>query len=117
MEGRSKEFGATKTSAGGGPPPLHTVKPMGITIFYRMFCHSLCSCHFSSSLSPCENRAVAPHNLSLLLYNPQPCHSPTFDVLICTADPYREPPIGAVNTALSVMAYFESNHPCTSDLD
>lgn len=27
------------------------------------------------------------------------------DVFICTADPYKEPPIGVVNTALSVMAY------------
>ncbi|CAN0908864.1 Cellulose synthase-like protein G3 [Linum grandiflorum] len=27
------------------------------------------------------------------------------DVFICTADPYKEPPIRAVNTALSVMAY------------
>ncbi|CAN1138925.1 Cellulose synthase-like protein G3 [Linum perenne] len=30
---------------------------------------------------------------------------PGLDVFICTADPYKEPPIGVVNTALSVMAY------------
>ncbi|KAM7279532.1 hypothetical protein ACFE04_006666 [Oxalis oulophora] len=30
---------------------------------------------------------------------------PCMDVFICTADPYKEPPIGVVNTALSVMAY------------
>ncbi|GAB2298194.1 hypothetical protein Dimus_032266 [Dionaea muscipula] len=30
---------------------------------------------------------------------------PAVDVVICTADPYKEPPIVAVNTALSVMAY------------
>ncbi|CAN1254515.1 Cellulose synthase-like protein G3 [Linum perenne] len=30
---------------------------------------------------------------------------PGLDVFICTADPYKEPPIRAVNTALSVMAY------------
>lgn len=30
---------------------------------------------------------------------------PLVDVFICTADPYKEPPIGVVNTALSVMAY------------
>ena len=30
---------------------------------------------------------------------------PALDVFICTADPYKEPPIGVVNTALSVMAY------------
>ncbi|GMH09322.1 hypothetical protein Nepgr_011163 [Nepenthes gracilis] len=30
---------------------------------------------------------------------------PAVDIFICTADPYKEPPIGVVNTALSVMAY------------
>ncbi|KAL5552418.1 hypothetical protein UlMin_002594 [Ulmus minor] len=30
---------------------------------------------------------------------------PAIDVFICTTDPYREPPMRVVNTALSVMAY------------
>ncbi|KAE8055152.1 hypothetical protein FH972_012013 [Carpinus fangiana] len=30
---------------------------------------------------------------------------PPLDVFICTADPYKEPPMGVANTALSVMAY------------
>ncbi|KAL3742953.1 hypothetical protein ACJRO7_018282 [Eucalyptus globulus] len=30
---------------------------------------------------------------------------PALDVFICTSDPYKEPPMGVVNTALSVMAY------------
>ncbi|KAL5552417.1 hypothetical protein UlMin_002593 [Ulmus minor] len=30
---------------------------------------------------------------------------PAIDVFICTADPYKEPPMRVVNTALSVMAY------------
>ena len=30
---------------------------------------------------------------------------PALDVFICTADPYKEPPMSLVNTALSVMAY------------
>lgn len=30
---------------------------------------------------------------------------PALDVFICTADPYKEPPMGVANTALSVMAY------------
>ncbi|KAH9613155.1 hypothetical protein KSS87_003906 [Heliosperma pusillum] len=30
---------------------------------------------------------------------------PAIDIFICTADPYKEPPMGTVNTALSVMAY------------
>ncbi|GAB4834602.1 hypothetical protein Ancab_032864 [Ancistrocladus abbreviatus] len=30
---------------------------------------------------------------------------PAVDIFICTADPYKEPPLGVVDTALSVMAY------------
>ncbi|XVF51277.1 hypothetical protein PTKIN_Ptkin04bG0172100 [Pterospermum kingtungense] len=30
---------------------------------------------------------------------------PGLDVFICTADPYKEPPMSVVNTALSLMAY------------
>ncbi|XVF51281.1 hypothetical protein PTKIN_Ptkin04bG0172400 [Pterospermum kingtungense] len=30
---------------------------------------------------------------------------PGLDIFICTADPYKEPPMSVVNTALSVMAY------------
>ena len=30
---------------------------------------------------------------------------PGLDVFICTADPYKEPPMSVVNTALSVMTY------------
>ncbi|KAJ4961068.1 hypothetical protein NE237_020978 [Protea cynaroides] len=30
---------------------------------------------------------------------------PGVDVFICTADPYKEPPMGVVNTALSVLGY------------
>ncbi|KAJ4952698.1 hypothetical protein NE237_029530 [Protea cynaroides] len=30
---------------------------------------------------------------------------PALDIFLCTADPYKEPPINVVNTALSVMAY------------
>ncbi|KAI3691876.1 hypothetical protein L6452_31678 [Arctium lappa] len=30
---------------------------------------------------------------------------PAMDIFICTADPYKEPPMNVVNTALSLMAY------------
>ena len=30
---------------------------------------------------------------------------PALDVFICTADPYKESPLGVANTALSVLAY------------
>ncbi|XP_010439103.1 PREDICTED: cellulose synthase-like protein G3 [Camelina sativa] len=38
-------------------------------------------------------------------YAAKPEDFPKLDVFICTADPYKEPPIMVVNTALSVMAY------------
>ena len=42
-------------------------------------------------------------NLKLLLKKDS--DFPALDVFICTADPYKEPPMNVVNTALSVMAY------------
>jgi len=38
-------------------------------------------------------------------YAAEPEDFPKLDVFICTADPYKEPPMMVVNTALSVMAY------------
>ena len=141
MEGRRKESGTTKASTCGGPPPLHTVKPMGITIFNRMFAtvyalailalfyhHTktlLCSptiVSFSINLA----LSLSDFVLTFMWINTQTCRMcpvyrkqfpenvekvmkrsdfPALDVFICTADPYKEPPIGVVNTALSAMAY------------
>ncbi|KAI3928557.1 hypothetical protein MKW98_024158 [Papaver atlanticum] len=50
-------------------------------------------------------RAVYPKNLMQVT---RVWDLPKLDAFICTADPYKEPPIGVVNTALSVMAY---NYP------
>ncbi|OVA08231.1 Cellulose synthase [Macleaya cordata] len=47
-------------------------------------------------------RHVYPENLPQVMDHPD---YPKLDVFICTADPYKEPPMGVVNTALSVMAY------------
>ncbi|PSS11209.1 Cellulose synthase-like protein [Actinidia chinensis var. chinensis] len=44
-------------------------------------------------------RDVYPQNLT------KETSFPAMDVFICTADPYKEPPMRVVNTALSVMAY------------
>ncbi|KFK28955.1 hypothetical protein AALP_AA7G070400 [Arabis alpina] len=38
-------------------------------------------------------------------YGAKPEDFPKLDVFICTADPYKEPPLMVANTALSVMAY------------
>ncbi|GMI76422.1 cellulose synthase like G3, ARABIDOPSIS THALIANA CELLULOSE SYNTHASE-LIKE G3 [Hibiscus trionum] len=47
-------------------------------------------------------RKEYPENLKRLVKEED---FPGLDVFICTADPYKEPPMGVVNTALSLMAY------------
>lgn len=46
------------------------------------------------------HRQVFPENLRI-----RDEDFPALDIFICTADPCKEPPVGVVNTALSVMAY------------
>lgn len=48
-------------------------------------------------------RREFPDNLKQLLKKDS--NFPALDVFICTADPYKEPPMSVVNTALSVLAY------------
>ncbi|KAL0324176.1 UNVERIFIED_CONTAM: Cellulose synthase-like protein G2 [Sesamum calycinum] len=48
------------------------------------------------------HRQAFPENLQKVLDRKD---FPAMDIFICTADPYKEPPINVVNTALSVMAY------------
>lgn len=47
-------------------------------------------------------RQVFPQNLKNIISRKD---FPAIDIFICTADPFKEPPIDVVNTALSVMAY------------
>ncbi|GMI71664.1 cellulose synthase like G3, ARABIDOPSIS THALIANA CELLULOSE SYNTHASE-LIKE G3 [Hibiscus trionum] len=47
-------------------------------------------------------RTEFPQNLKRIVKDED---FPGIDVFICTADPYKEPPINVVNTALSLMAY------------
>ncbi|KAI3693699.1 hypothetical protein L1987_76649 [Smallanthus sonchifolius] len=47
-------------------------------------------------------RKVFPENLKQVVTESE---YPALDVLICTADITKEPPVGVVNTALSVLAY------------
>ncbi|XP_059643464.1 cellulose synthase-like protein G3 isoform X2 [Cornus florida] len=49
------------------------------------------------------HRQEYPENLDRVLTSKK--DFPGLDVFICTADPYKEPPMSVVNTALSVMAY------------
>uniref|UniRef100_A0A0A0KV52 Cellulose synthase n=1 Tax=Cucumis sativus TaxID=3659 RepID=A0A0A0KV52_CUCSA len=56
----------------------------------------------SFRMNPLRRREF-PANLKELLKKDS--DFPAIDVFICTADPYKEPPMNVVNTALSVMAY------------
>lgn len=47
-------------------------------------------------------RKEFPGNLLKVM---KPSEFPALDAFVCTADPYKEPPINVVNTALSVMAF------------
>ncbi|XAR55158.1 Cellulose synthase (UDP-forming) [Bertholletia excelsa] len=48
------------------------------------------------------HREVFPENLRKVVEEKD---FPAMDIFICTADPYKEPPMTVVNTALSVLAY------------
>ncbi|XAR55157.1 Cellulose synthase (UDP-forming) [Bertholletia excelsa] len=48
------------------------------------------------------HRQVFPENLRKVVTEED---FPAMDIFICTADPYKEPPMTVVNTALSVLAY------------
>ncbi|XP_062074606.1 cellulose synthase-like protein G3 [Humulus lupulus] len=53
------------------------------------------------------HRQEFPENINILLKSKE-CEEeefPAIDVFVCTADPYKEPPMNVVNTALSVMAF------------
>ncbi|KAL5718947.1 hypothetical protein ACHQM5_011797 [Ranunculus cassubicifolius] len=52
-------------------------------------------------MCPIKRKTYPENLLSVLDYKDYP----GLDVFICTADPYKEPPINVVNTALSVLAY------------
>ncbi|KAJ9706244.1 hypothetical protein PVL29_001670 [Vitis rotundifolia] len=52
-------------------------------------------------MCPTERRVFIEH----LQHYVKQSDYPGLDVFICTADPYKEPPMCVVNTALSVMAY------------
>ena len=53
-------------------------------------------------MRPVERRVFVEH---LEHYAKNISDYPRLDVFICTADPFKEPPMCVVNTALSVMAY------------
>lgn len=116
------------------PPPLHSLHRLPRRHLNRVFAAaytaSLSSLLYHHSLKLLHS--ASPISLSLLFsdlilafmwatsqpFRMNPVHRhehleraldrrdfPGLDIFICTADPYKEPPIDVVNTALSVMAY------------
>ncbi|CAH1415410.1 unnamed protein product [Lactuca virosa] len=81
---------------------IYSPTPISITLFLADFV--LAFMWFTSQCfhwNPIHRR-VFPENLQLFVEERE---YPALDVLICTADPTKEPPVGVVNTALSVLAY------------
>ncbi|KAI3962870.1 hypothetical protein MKW92_049650 [Papaver armeniacum] len=101
---------ATTTSSSSSSPPMHTFKNITTFLLHLtlLFSDLILSFMWETTQSfrwrPIR-RAMYPKNLMQVT---KVWDLPKLDVFICTADPYKEPPIGVVNTALSVMAY---NYP------
>ncbi|KAK9076639.1 hypothetical protein SSX86_004973 [Deinandra increscens subsp. villosa] len=81
---------------------IHSPTPISVTLFLADFVFAflwLASQCFH--WNPIE-RKVFPQNIKQVVKESE---YPAIDVVICTADPIKEPPVGVVNTALSVLAY------------
>nr|XP_043640062.1 cellulose synthase-like protein G3 [Erigeron canadensis] len=81
---------------------IHSPTLISFTLFVADFVLTILwltaqCCHWN----PIE-RQVYPENLEQVIPEGE---YPDLDVVICTADPTKEPPVGVVNTALSVLAY------------
>ncbi|KAI3710653.1 hypothetical protein L2E82_40442 [Cichorium intybus] len=92
-----------------------------IVLLYRHFCNLIYSPSFTTVfllvadlvlaflwltwqaffLNPVR-RQVFPNNLAQVAKESE---YPGLDIFVCTADPFKEPPIGVINTVLSVLAY------------
>ncbi|KAL4651336.1 hypothetical protein ACB092_01G152400 [Castanea dentata] len=109
------------TSSTTSTPPLHTLRHARRTTFNHVFMVVYTSSFFITLslfisdiilaiiwvMQQCFRVAVVyrsefPENLEKVV---KKSDFPALDVFICTADPYKEPPIRLVSTALSVMAY------------
>ncbi|KAI3501440.1 hypothetical protein L1887_29308 [Cichorium endivia] len=81
---------------------IYSPIPISVTLFLADFV--LAFLWFTSQCfhwNPIHRR-VFPENLRQVVAESE---FPAVDVLICTADPTKEPPVRVVNTALSVLAY------------
>ncbi|CAK9186392.1 unnamed protein product [Ilex paraguariensis] len=86
---------------------LHTHRCMRRTPFNRLFAGVYTIAlfallyHHAFRMRPIH-RQQFPENLEKVVDRKD---FPAMDIFICTADPYKEPPMTVVNTTLSVMAY------------
>ncbi|GAV91794.1 Cellulose_synt domain-containing protein [Cephalotus follicularis] len=84
----------------------HSTTPVSFFVSLSLLISDLVLGFMSIALQPLRmlpvRRKQFPENLERVMKKGD---YPALDVFICTADPYKEPPISVVNTALSVMAY------------
>lgn len=85
---------------------LHSTTYLSLFISTSMLIADLVLAFIWATTTPFRMRPILrqefPENLEKVLKR----HDfPAIDIFICTADPYKEPPMNVVNTALSLMAY------------
>ncbi|XP_047256787.1 cellulose synthase-like protein G2 isoform X2 [Capsicum annuum] len=79
-----------------------TRAPLSIVMFISDFILALLWFTSQSFFMNPISRQQFPKNLEILVDKKD---FPAIDIFICTADPYKEPPLTTVNTTLSVLAY------------
>ncbi|KAI3518121.1 hypothetical protein L1887_06522 [Cichorium endivia] len=90
--------------------PLHTSNVSSSRWFNRLFALLLVAdlvlaflwATWQSFFMNPVHRQVFPENLAQVA---KESDYPGLDVFVCTADPFKEPPVGVINTVLSVLAY------------
>ncbi|GLT49666.1 hypothetical protein SLA2020_232090 [Shorea laevis] len=85
---------------------LHSKIPLSFSISLSLFIADIVLAFMwttTQAMRMCPvRRKQFPENLKKMVKERD---FPGLDIFICTADPYKEPPMGVVNTALSLMAY------------
>ncbi|KAM3270694.1 cellulose synthase-like protein G2 isoform X1 [Capsicum chacoense] len=79
-----------------------TRAPLSIVMFISDFILAILWFTSQSFFMNPITRQQFPKNLEILVDKKD---FPAIDIFICTADPFKEPPLTTVNTALSVLAY------------
>ncbi|KAL6501782.1 hypothetical protein OROGR_026915 [Orobanche gracilis] len=82
---------------------LHPTTPLSFSISFLLFISDLILAYMWSTAQAFRMNPVIRREFPENLLDRN--DFPALDIFICTADPYKEPPLSVANTALSVMAY------------